>query len=300
MNWVSPVSVVWFEQTRSALEQYLQQKMQSFANESNELHNAMSYSILSAGKRLRAMLVFAAGHAVNTAQHQLMDAACAVEAMHAYSLVHDDLPCMDNDILRRGMPTCHVRFGQAIALLAGDALQTTAFQWLAESEQGAPAVRLAQIRALAHASGAQGMACGQAIDLVHVGKLMTAQELQFMHARKTGDLIKACVRLGYLSQPDLGFAPQNGLEAYADHLGFAYQIMDDILDVESSSDVLGKTQGKDALQKKPTIVSLMGLHEAKILLAQLKNKALQACDCFTESQREPLVALIELITNRKS
>ena len=290
----------WFDETRAGLELALASKLEQYKGPSAVLNDAMEYALLDGGKRLRAMLVFSAGHAVGTSVNDLTDAACAIEAMHAYSLVHDDLPSMDNDVLRRGKPTCHVKFGEAFALLAGDALQTAAFQWLAESVQGSVHVRMQQIAALAGASGLQGMAAGQAIDLAHVGKPMDLDALEHMHARKTGDLIKASVRMGYVSNPGLSAVEKNGLEAYAHCLGLAYQVIDDILDVESTSDVLGKTSGKDALNNKPTMVSLMGLSEAKALLAQLREQAFTACEVIAAPRRAPLETLVELITNRKS
>ncbi|BET25375.1 farnesyl-diphosphate synthase [Limnobacter thiooxidans] len=290
----------WFEDTRVRFESVLADKLGQFKGPSDVLNDAVEYALLEGGKRLRAMLVFSAGHAVGTPMQQLTDSACAIEAMHAYSLVHDDLPSMDNDVLRRGKPTCHVKFGEAFALLAGDALQTAAFQWLAQSQQGSVSVRMQQIAALAGASGLQGMAAGQAIDLAHVGKPMDLQALEQMHARKTGDLIRASVRMGYVSNPGLSPVEQEGLEAYAHCLGLAYQVIDDILDVESTSDVLGKTSGKDALNNKPTMVSLMGLEQARQLLEQLRKKALAACEVIEQDRRGPLETLVELITNRKS
>lgn len=300
MNAVQPAHLSWFDSTRAEFELALIQKLAQFNGPSGVLNEAMEYALLGGGKRLRAMLVFSAGHAVGTSLDELTDAACAIEAMHAYSLVHDDLPCMDNDVLRRGKPTCHVKFGEAFALLAGDALQTAAFQWLAESTQGSVQVRMQQIAALARASGMQGMAAGQAIDLAHVGKPMDLKALEQMHARKTGDLIKASVCMGFVSNPALSAVEKNGLEAYAHCLGLAYQVIDDILDVESSSEVLGKTSGKDALNNKPTMVSLMGLGQAKQLLAQLREQAFAACAAIEPQRRAPLETLVELITNRKS
>ena len=290
----------WFDETRAGLELALASKLEQYKGPSAVLNDAMEYALLDGGKRLRAMLVFSAGHAVGTSVNDLTDAACAIEAMHAYSLVHDDLPSMDNDVLRRGKPTCHVKFGEAFALLAGDALQTAAFQWLAQSQQGSVSVRMQQIAALAGASGLQGMAAGQAIDLAHVGKPMDLPALEQMHARKTGDLIRASVRMGYVSNPSLSAVEREGLEAYAHCLGLAYQVIDDILDVESTSDVLGKTSGKDALNNKPTMVSLMGLEQARQLLEQLRKKALAACEVIEQDRRGPLETLVELITNRKS
>ncbi len=280
-------------------EAWLELKMKNLQGVSNELHAAMSYGLLDGGKRLRASLMFATGKALGLNPEVLFDAACAIEAIHAYSLVHDDLPSMDNDVLRRGKPTCHVKYGEAMALLAGDALQTTAFQWLAESTLLPPLVRLEQVRILAQASGAQGMANGQAIDLAHVGKSMSVDELTHMHARKTGDLIAASVRLAYCAKEGLVDTKAN-LEQFAKALGLAYQVIDDILDVEASSEVLGKTSGKDAMSNKPTMVSLMGLQKAKDLLNTLEQQALQACEHFDEESRSHLVLLTEWITKRKS
>lgn len=300
MSFAQPIQLNWFDETRAGFETALAKKLNQSKGPSSELNAAIEYALLDGGKRLRAMLVFAAGYAVETPTSQLNDAACSIEAMHAYSLVHDDLPSMDNDVLRRGKPTCHVKFGEAFALLAGDALQTAAFQWLAESNQGSVQVRMQQIAALASAAGLQGMAAGQAIDLAHVGKPMDLQSLATMHARKTGDLITASVRMGYVSNATLSAVEKNGLEAYAHCLGLAYQVIDDILDVESTSDVLGKTSGKDALNNKPTMVSLMGLGEAKALLARLREQAFTACEVIAAPRRAPLETLVELITNRKS
>lgn len=290
----------WLEATRAEFEGVLVAKLDDLVGPSPELNEAVRYGLLDGGKRLRALLVYAAGHAVGTMPEHLHDAACAIEAVHAYSLVHDDLPCMDNDVLRRGKPTCHVKFGEAMALLAGDALQTTAFHWLAHSRSGSAEARLAQLATLSTASGVMGMAAGQAIDMGHVGKSMGLGALQEMHARKTGDLIVAAVRLGYQSKPALGRVHQQGLEAFANALGLAYQVIDDILDVESSSETLGKTSGKDAVNNKPTVVSLLGLEEAKRMLAGLRADAMAASANFAPAQRAPLETLVELITNRKS
>lgn len=290
----------WLATHRGMIEHALQAKLKATEGPSAVLNEAMAYALLNGGKRLRALLVFASAQAVGVPASQLTDAACAVEAVHAYSLVHDDLPCMDDDVLRRGQPTCHVKFGQANALLAGDALQTVAFQWLAESTQAPSPVLLSQLAALAAASGVQGMAAGQAIDLAHVGKAMDLDALQAMHARKTGDLIAASVRLGYLAQPGLGAQQKACLEQFAKSLGLAYQVIDDILDVESSSEELGKTSGKDALNNKPTVVSLMGLDPAKAWLAKLTDQALQSLQGLDSHQRSALEALVELITKRKS
>ena len=227
------------------------------------LHSAMRYAVLGGGKRIRPLLCHAAG-SIFAAQEQRLDAAaCAIELIHAYSLVHDDLPCMDNDTLRRGKPTCHIQFDEATALLVGDALQSLAFQILADNG-GTPDM----LSMLAHAAGSRGMAGGQAIDLASVGKSLSLDQLETMHRHKTGALIRAAVLLG--AQSGTGEATlRNRLAEFADHIGLLFQIVDDILDTEASTATLGKTAGKDAQQMKPTYVSLLGINEAKRRAAQL-------------------------------
>ncbi|MFZ4710494.1 MAG: polyprenyl synthetase family protein [Zwartia sp.] len=247
------------------------------------LHRAMRYSVLGGGKRVRAALVFAAARAcgpVLTSQ-QIVDralaqdlAAAAVELVHAYSLVHDDLPCMDDDVLRRGRPTVHVQFDEATALLAGDALQPLAFDLLAQMPI-APELIVLAIRDLARAAGSLGMAGGQAIDLESVGKALTQQALQQMHLLKTGALLEASVSLGGLAGG--ANAPQRqALDAYAAAMGLAFQVIDDVLDVTADSAQLGKTPGKDAAANKPTYVTLMGLAQARAFAGALHQQALAA------------------------
>jgi len=264
------------------------------------LHEAMRYSTLGGGKRMRPLLCHAAGAALGAEAQTLDVAACAVELIHAYSLVHDDLPCMDNDVLRRGRPTCHVEFDEATALLVGDALQTLAFQTLAEGNVplNVPSCqrRLSMLALLAQASGSRGMAGGQAIDLAAVGTALTLEELEFMHIRKTGALIRAAVLLG----AHCGEANDATIEAlghYANRAGLLFQVVDDILDAEGSTVTLGKTAGKDAAQDKPTYVSMLGLPRAKELAAQLRaqaHAALAACPVKTER----LAALTDYIVDR--
>ena len=237
------------------------------------LHEAMRYAVLDGGKRVRATLVYATGEAV-AADPALLDApACAVELIHAYSLVHDDLPQMDNDDLRRGKPTCHRAFGEANALLAGDALQTLAFEVLAsgvaESRRGAE-----MIATLARASGSRGMAGGQAIDLAAVGHELTLEELENMHRHKTGALIRASVRLGALCGAGIDDGRLAQLDAYAACIGLAFQVRDDILDVESDTETLGKTQGADMALDKPTYPSLLGLAAARQKADELHERAM--------------------------
>ena len=240
-----------------------------------ELHRAMRYAVLGGGKRLRPLLVYAAGHALGDDGPALDAAACAVELIHAYSLVHDDLPAMDDDDLRRGRPTCHVVFGEAMAILAGDALQALAFEILARCPAIEPTRRIDMLHALARACGAEGMAGGQALDLSAVGRVLSLQELERMHASKTGALIRAAVRLGALTAGATAEALA-ALDRYAAAVGLAFQIRDDILDVEGEAAVIGKTAGKDAAAAKPTFPSIIGLAASRARLAELTDAALQA------------------------
>ncbi len=244
---------------------------------SSELHRAMHYAVLGGGKRLRPMLVYAAAQATGGNDVSLDAAACAVELIHAYSLVHDDLPAMDDDALRRGRPTCHVVFGEAMAILAGDALQALAFELLADDGAGGidPSVRIAMLHALGRACGAEGMAGGQATDLAAVGQRLSLAELERMHACKTGALIRASVQLGALAAGADGHVLQ-ALDDYARAVGLAFQVRDDILDVEGESTVIGKTAGKDAAAAKPTFPSIIGLDASRARLAELTDAALAA------------------------
>lgn len=242
-----------------------------------ELHRAMRYAVLGGGKRLRPLLVYAAGHALGS-DGPLLDApACAVEIIHAYSLVHDDLPAMDDDAMRRGRPTCHVVFGEAMAILAGDALQALAFEILADGPDGDdPAQRIAMLRTLGAACGAEGMAGGQAFDLSAVGRKLTLEELERMHAYKTGALIRASVRLGALAAGCRDSGLLDRLDRYGHAVGLAFQVRDDILDIEGESAVIGKTAGKDAAADKPTFPSIIGLEASRARLAALVDEALEA------------------------
>ena len=229
------------------------------------LGDAMRYAVLDGGKRLRPLLVLAACEAVGGNSQAALRAACAVELIHAYSLVHDDLPCMDNDVLRRGKPTVHVKFGEAEALLAGDALQALAFELLTPDDAGVPpAMQALMCRLLARSAGADGMAGGQAIDLQSVGRKLDEAALRDMHQRKTGALLQASVELGAACAPSpLQGASAEALRRYGAAVGLAFQVVDDILDVTADSTQLGKTAGKDAASDKPTYVSLMGLEGAR-------------------------------------
>jgi len=234
----------------------------------------MRYAVLGGGKRLRPLLVYAAAHAFGESGPSLDGSACAVELIHAYSLVHDDLPAMDDDALRRGRPTCHIVFGEAMAILAGDALQALAFEILS-NDDGDAAIAIQKQRVLGRACGAEGMAGGQALDLAAVGQTLTLAELEHMHACKTGALIRASVRLGALTA-GADTAMLNLLDRYADALGLAFQVRDDILDVEGDAAVIGKTAGKDAAADKPTFPSIIGLEASRARLRELTGIALGA------------------------
>lgn len=258
----------------------------------------MRYSVLDGGKRLRPLLVMAACDAVNGNALAALRAACSVELIHAYSLVHDDMPCMDNDVLRRGKPTVHVKFGQAQALLAGDALQALAFELLTPDDDSVDAATQARLcRMLAQAAGFQGMAGGQAIDLASVGLPLTSGQLHEMHRLKTGALLQASVMMG-ASCGSASLVAQNALRDYGAAVGLAFQVVDDILDVTADSATLGKTVGKDAAQDKPTFVSLMGLQASKDYAQQLLAQALSSLQSSGLQDTDALKALADMLVNR--
>lgn len=246
------------------------------------LHEAMRYVALGGGKRIRPLLVYATGHALGLPPHNLNGPACAVELIHTYSLVHDDLPAMDNDALRRGRPTCHVIYGEALAILVGDALQTLAFYILSHDTAGnvSAAQRLKMIETLAMASGSRGMCGGQAIDIAASGKALSLAELEDMHIHKTGALIRAGVTLAALTCPDLETTQQQRLERYARCLGLAFQIRDDILDVEGDTATLGKTAHTDMIHDKATYPAILGMAAAKQHARHLKEEALESLQDF--------------------
>ena len=271
----------WLSERAQQVEQVLARVLPCEEAVPARLHRAMRYSVLGGGKRVRAALVFAAAHACRPALSTQSDAerddaqdlaAAAVELVHAYSLVHDDLPCMDDDVLRRGRPTVHVQFDEATALLAGDALQPLAFDLLAQMPIAPPLIVQA-IRDLAQAAGSLGMAGGQAIDLESVGKALTQQALQQMHVLKTGALLAASVSLGGLAG-GANAQQRSALDAYSAAMGLAFQVIDDVLDVTADSSQLGKTPGKDAAANKPTYVTLMGLAQARAFAGELHKRAL--------------------------
>ena len=245
------------------------------------LHAAMRYSVLDGGKRVRPLLAFAAGELAGAALQRVDIAAAAVELIHAYSLVHDDMPCMDDDVLRRGKPTCHVEYDEATALLVGDSLQSLAFQLLSEHAlSDSPASQLQMIKLLAVASGSHGMAGGQAFDLDSVGKQLNLPELEFMHIHKTGALIRAAILLGAHCGSDLNAAQIAKLDHFGKCVGLAFQVVDDVLDAEADTATLGKTAGKDADNHKPTYVTLLGVALAKKMAAELHTEALESLSEF--------------------
>ena len=258
------------------------------------LEQAMHYAAALGGKRMRPLLVWAVGEAVEAQPAALDAAACAVELVHAYSLVHDDLPCMDDDVLRRGQPTAHVRYGEALALLAGDALQTRAFEVLTADAAVPVAVQARLCALLARAAGADGMAGGQAVDLQATGSELDVDALTAMHRRKTGALLKASVLMGLACAPQRGDDCVAALGAYADAIGLAFQVVDDLLDVSADSATLGKTAGKDARQGKSTFVSLLGADAAAALAQQLRDDALRALDALPPAVRARSARLAEL------
>jgi farnesyl diphosphate synthase len=264
-----------------------------------QLGDAMRYAVLDGGKRLRPLLVMAASEAVHGDAAAALRAACATELIHAYSLVHDDLPCMDNDVLRRGKPTVHVQFGEADALLAGDALQALAFELLTPDDSDiAPAVQAMLCRLLARAAGSQGMAGGQAIDLASVGVALNEAQLREMHRLKTGALLQGSVEMGAACAQGVAPAALHALRAYGAALGLAFQVVDDILDVTADSATLGKTAGKDAAADKPTYVSLLGLDGARTQASQLLDEALVALDRSGLDDTDALRALAYMVVDR--
>lgn len=262
------------------------------------LGEAMRYAVLDGGKRLRPLLVLATSEALGGDGAAAMRAACSVELIHAYSLVHDDMPCMDNDVLRRGKPTTHVKFGEAQALLAGDALQALAFELLVPSDASIePAMSVALCRLLALSAGGDGMAGGQAVDLASVGHKLSLAELEAMHRRKTGALLQASVMMG-AATGNATPATLRALETYGARLGLAFQVVDDILDVVADAAALGKTVGKDAASDKPTFVSLMGLQQAQRYADQALASAHEALDQSGLTATDHLHALADWVGRR--
>ncbi|MBI4809500.1 MAG: polyprenyl synthetase family protein [Nitrosomonadales bacterium] len=288
----------WVSARQSRFEDVLKRLLPQADATPQRLHAAMRYSVLDGGKRVRPLLAYAAGELGGAAVERVEIAAAAVELIHAYSLVHDDMPCMDDDVLRRGKPTCHVEYDEATALLVGDALQSLAFQLLSEHRLSDDASKqLQMVKLLAVASGSRGMAGGQAIDLASVGKQLTLPELEQMHIHKTGALIRAAILLG-AHCGELDQAQLDKLDRYGKCIGLAFQVVDDVLDSEADTATLGKTAGKDADNDKPTYVTLLGVQAAKKMAAELHQEAMDALIEFgAPAQR--LRELADFIVMRK-
>jgi len=272
----------YFSLCQNRVERALDERLPGELILPQRLHQAMRYSVLEGGKRMRPMLTYCAGKALGIAQDVLDGPACAVEFIHVYSLIHDDLPAMDDDDLRRGKATCHVAFDEATAILAGDALQALAFEVLAHdpSMNATAENRLKMIVALTRASGSQGMVGGQAIDLESVGTQLTLPELENMHIHKTGALIRASVTMATLAKSDVDPIVATKLDNYAKCIGLSFQVKDDILDEESDTTTLGKTQGKDKDNNKPTYPALLGMAGAKQKAEELHEMALHNLSAF--------------------
>ena len=289
----------WMGSVQARMETALARLLPAAQVAPAKLHEAMRYASLEGGKRVRPLLAFAAGEVTGAAKERLEIAAAAVELIHAYSLVHDDMPCMDDDVLRRGKPTVHVEYDQATALLVGDALQSLAFQLLSENQLSQnPSVQLDMIRTLAIASGSRGMAGGQQIDLDSTGKPLTLPELELMHIHKTGALIRAAVLLGSWCGEMISDGEKKQLDRYAKAVGLAFQVVDDVLDADANTATLGKTAGKDAKQGKPTYVSLIGLPAARRMADELRQEARAALADFG-ARGARLAELADFIVLRK-
>ena len=288
----------WMRNVQSGMEQALQDFLPSGQQIPERLHQAMRYAALDGGKRIRPLLVYAAGNLFNANAADLARVAAAVEMIHAYSLVHDDMPCMDDDALRRGKPTVHVKYDEATALLVGDALQAQAFLLLAEGD-GDAGQKLAMLRLLARSAGSAGMCGGQAIDLASVGATLSLAQLEQMHQLKTGALLRASVLMGAMCGRALSQEEEAALDVYANAIGLAFQVVDDVLDATADSATLGKTAGKDAADNKPTYVSILGLEQSRALAEKLRKDAHAAVLPFGESAQR-LRELADLIVQRKA
>ena len=288
----------WQRAVQAQMEQTLKNFLPALEQEPKMLHEAMHYAVLDGGKRVRPLLVYAAGELFDANADAMARAAAAVEMIHAYSLVHDDMPCMDDDDLRRGKATVHKKYDEATALLVGDALQAQAFLVLAEGTLEASR-KVAMLSRLAQAAGSHGMCGGQAIDCAAVGQALTLQELEHMHNLKTGALLEAAVMLGAWAGKTLLAAESLALHAYSQAIGLAFQVVDDILDTTADSATLGKTAGKDAAHNKPTYVSLLGLDASLALAEKLRQDAHSALLPFGDSATR-LRELADLIVQRKA
>ncbi|PSF10516.1 (2E,6E)-farnesyl diphosphate synthase [Marinobacter fuscus] len=297
MNDRIPQAQAYLEHCRQLIDQTLDQHI-TRNSPSVRLREAMSYSVLGGGKRIRPALCLAAARAMGTPEPAALVPACALELIHAYSLVHDDLPAMDDDDLRRGRPTVHIAFDEASAILAGDALQTLAFDLLSNAPDLSDRQRVAMISELARASGQQGMVGGQAIDLESVGKMLNLEQLETMHRHKTGALIEASVKLGALACESVTAHQLARLADYASALGLAFQVQDDLLDIEGDTAVIGKRQGSDMAKEKPTYPALLGVDGARQHLARLRGNALEALQAFGP-EADPLRAIADYVVARR-
>lgn len=282
--------------TQKRVDQYLEQQLSDYTP-AKQLHNAMRYSLFNGGKRIRPMLAYASAQLVGDINELTDASAAAVESIHAYSLIHDDLPAMDDDNLRRGKPTCHIQFNEATAILAGDALQTFAFELISQPRLKNETEQLKLIQELVHASGRHGMITGQMIDLSSENKNISLAELELMHLHKTGALIKASVRMGALSTGQVDVEVLAKIDAYAHAIGLAFQVQDDIIDLTSDTQTLGKTQFSDAEANKATYPKLLGLEGAKALVIRLHEQALSQLSEFGEKS-QPLTELANYIIDR--
>lgn len=287
----------WLAATQAQAETAVERYLPTTSTGQDTLHEAMSYVSVGGGKRFRPLLVAAAARLGAAEAEALSQAMAAIEYVHVYSLVHDDMPEMDNDSLRRGKPTCHVQYDQATALLVGDALQTLAFDVLSRPVNLPAAQQLQRVQVLARASGSEGMAGGQGIDLANVGKDLSLAQLQHMHGLKTGALIRAAVALGGLSCSDVSDALLADLDVYADKLGLAFQVIDDVLDCEQDTATLGKTAGKDEEANKPTYVKLLGLEGARTQATSLAEEAKAAVAIYGDAAAA-LLGLADYVIKR--
>jgi farnesyl diphosphate synthase len=290
---------LWMKAVQADTEAALDRFLPAAGQVPAKLHEAMRYTVLGGGKRVRPLLAWASGALTGAGSDALARAACAVEMIHAYSLVHDDMPCMDDDALRRGKPTVHVAYDEATALLVGDSLQAQAFEVLAGATDVPPARLVTMLRLLAEAAGSAGMCGGQAIDLDSVGLSLSLEELERMHQLKTGAMLRVSVLLGALAGADLAPRQAEALVAYSKAIGLAFQVVDDVLDATADSATLGKTAGKDAAANKPTYVSILGLEPSKELAEKLRLQAHEALAPFGE-QALRLRELADLIVQRKA
>lgn len=297
----APAFAVWTQEVQAEVERALDAFLPAATAVPHKLHEAMRYTTLGGGKRVRPLLAYAAGALFGADAQALARVAGAVEMIHVYSLVHDDMPCMDDDALRRGKPTVHVAYDEATALLVGDTLQAQAFQVLADTDTAVvPPARLVQmVRLLAQAAGSAGMCGGQAIDLDSVGLALSREELERMHQLKTGAMLRVSVVLGALAGRDLNAQELQALDTYSAAIGLAFQVVDDVLDATADSATLGKTAGKDAADNKPTYVSILGLEPSRALAEQLRREAHDALAPFGDKAQR-LRELADLIVQRKA